>query len=75
MVGKEFKSGSRVKGRRSHGSAINVDKVTKSKIAVITGGMKSTSPDHYLDSTEMLINGQWQTGTMQRRKQKYFDFL
>ena len=47
-------------GRRSHGSAINIDKVTKAKIAVVTGGHNGNS---YLDSTEMLINGQWQTGT------------
>ena len=59
-----------MEGRRNHGSAINVDKVTKAKIVVITGGRNP-----YLDSTEMLINGQWQTGTIQCRKQKYFDLL
>jgi hypothetical protein len=47
-----------LQGRRYHGSAINVDKVAK--IAVVTGGYSSGS----LDSTEMLINGQWQTGTI-----------
>ena len=60
-----------LEGRRNHGSAINVDKVTKAKIAVVTGGIGNG----YLDSTEMLINGQWQTGTIQCRKQKYFDLL
>ena len=59
-----------LKGRRGPGSAINVDKVTKSKIVVVTGGCCG-----YLDSTELLINGQWQTGTIQCRKQKYFDLL
>ena len=59
-----------LEGREKHGSAINVDKVTKAKIVVITGGRNP-----YLDSTEMLINGQWQTGTIQCRKQKCFDFL
>ena len=49
-----------LQGRRLHGSAINVDKVTKAKIVVVTGGFASVS----LDSTEMLINGQWQTGTI-----------
>ena len=62
-----------MEGRRTHGSALNVDKVTKSKIVVVTGGLKSGSVR--LDSTEMLINGQWQTGTIQCRKQKCFDFL
>ena len=61
-----------LEGRKVHGSALNVDKVTKSKIAVVTGGNNGIVR---LDSTEMLINGQWQTGTIQCRKQKYFDFL
>ena len=61
-----------LKGRRRHGSATNVDKVTKAKIAVVTGGWNGSVA---LDSTEMLINGQWQTGTIQCRKQKYFVFL
>ena len=61
-----------LEGRHDHGLAINVDKVTKAKIVVVTGGW---SGNGRLDSTEMLINGQWQTGTIQCRKQKYFDFL
>ena len=60
-----------LEGRQNHGSALNVDKVTKSKIPVVTGGWNSNR----MDSTELLINGQWQTGTIQCRKQKYFDFL
>ena len=62
-----------MEGRRLHGSALNVDKVTRAKIPVITGGLKSGNVR--LDSTEMLINGQWQTGTIQCRKQKCFDLL
>ena len=70
-----FKSGPYLlEGRRTHGLAMNVDRVTKAKIAVITGGYSGTV---YFpkDSTEMLINGQWQTGTIQCIKQKKFDFL
>ena len=59
------------KGRQLHGCAMNVDRVTKAKIAVVTGGWNG----NYVDSTEMLINGQWKSGTIQWRKQKYFDFL
>ena len=58
-----------MEGRRYHGSALNVDKVTKSKIVVVTGGWRQIG-NVRLDSTEMLINGQWQTGTIQCRKQK-----
>ena len=56
-----------LEGRRGHGSATIVDKVTKAKIAIITGGVNYNFG--YLDSTEMLINGQWQTGTILGRKQ------
>ena len=52
-----------LEGRRTHGSAINEDKVTKAKIVVVTGGQDNGNA--YLDSTEMLINGQWKTGTIQ----------
>ena len=51
--------------RYGHGSAMNVDKVTKAKIVVVTGGWNGNG---YLNSTEMLINRQWQTGTIQCRK-------
>ena len=54
-------------GRNGHGSAINLDRVTKEKIVVVTGGWKKHNRIK-IDSTEMLINGQWQTGTVQCRK-------
>ena len=55
-----FSSGpSLLQGRHAHGSATIVDKVTKSKIPMVTGGYS----DGFLDSTELLINGQWQSGT------------
>ena len=60
-----------LEGRNRAGSAMNVDKVTKAKIAVVTGGWGG----YYMDSTELLINGQWQIGTIQCRKQIYFDCL
>ena len=60
-----------LEGRNVHGSAINLDKVTKSKIVVVTGGHSTNvhgTNGHILGSTELLINGQWQTGTIQCRK-------
>ena len=51
-------------GRRAHGSATIMDKVTKGKIAVVTGGYNGKR----MDSTEMLMNGQWETGTISCRK-------
>ena len=48
-----------LEGRYRHGSATVVDKVTKAKIPMVTGGYNSG----YMSSTELLINGQWQSGT------------
>ena len=50
-----------LEGRMAHGSATIIDKVTKAKIPVVTGGSNSTKG--VMDSTELLINGNWQTGT------------
>jgi hypothetical protein len=64
-----FSSGpSLLKGRQEHGSATCVDKVTKAKIPIVTGGTVSGylgSLGYVLDSTEVLINEQWQPGTIQ----------
>ena len=58
-----FSSGpSSLQGRNGHGSATVVDKVTKAKIPVVTGGWGNSVR---LDSTELLINGIWQSGTIQ----------
>ena len=54
-----------LEGRRWHASATIVDKVTKAKIPVVTGGYNNGD----LDSTELLIDGHWQTGKIQCRKQ------
>jgi hypothetical protein len=55
-----FSSGpSLLEGRYWHGSATIVDKVTKAKIPMVTGGSGGG------DSTELLTNGMWQSGTIQ----------
>ena len=57
-----FSSGpSLLKGRYDHSSATIVDKVTTAKIPIVVGGF-NVSPG-LLDSTELLINGMWQSGT------------
>ena len=57
-----------LKGRIWHGSATIVDKITKEEVVVVTGGYKNG--DH-IDTTEILINGKWQIGTIQFRKQNF----
>ena len=60
-----FSSGpSLLEGRVDHGSATCVDKVTKARIPIVTGGYKSYYSSYGLDSTELLINEQWQSGTI-----------
>ena len=54
-----------LKGRNDHGSATIVDKVTKEKIPMVTGGYDNGGA---LDSTELLINGMWQPGTIKKNK-------
>ena len=51
-----------LEGRIRHGSATIVDKVTKEKIPVVTGGINVGA------TTELLLNGMWQSGTIQRPK-------
>ena len=61
---KTFTSGPKLmEARSSHGSATIVDKTTKEKIPVVTGGYVDNKLFQVTDSTELLIDGQWQTGT------------
>ena len=58
---KTFTSGpTLITARTIHGSATIIDKMTKEKIPVVTGGYLAGI---YMDSTELLIKEQWQTGT------------
>ena len=59
-----------LEGRREHCSATCVDQVTKAKIPIVTGGYGSG--DVILDSTELLINEQWQPGTIQCKRSNMF---
>ena len=56
-----FSGPSLLYGRSWHGSATIVDKVTKAKIPMVTGGYNGG----YMSSTELLLNGMWQSGTIQ----------
>ena len=51
-----------LEGRNGHGSATCVDMVTKEKIPIISGGYGNGYVK--LDSTELLINEEWQQGTI-----------
>ena len=60
-VTQKFKPGpSLMKGRNEHTSGTVVDKETNENIVVVAGGYNNGD---VLDSTELLINGEWQQGT------------
>ena len=67
-----FSSGpSLLEGREQHGSATVVDKVTTAKIPMVTGGWGNgfvTEDGNGSGTTELLINGHWQLGTIQYPK-------
>jgi len=55
----EFQSGPNLlEVRKHHSSGTVTDQETKEKMTIIAGGDYST----YMDSTEMLFNGEWMTG-------------
>ena len=73
-----FSSGpSLLEGREDHGSATIVDKVTKAKIPMVTGGYGTSTVSTWgdLKSTELLINGMWQSGTIQLGKKSHNIFI
>ena len=56
-------------GRGWHGSGTLVDKGTKESIVVVAGGFGN---DGYLDTTELLIDGEWQEGKKSLTNMKMF---
>lgn len=64
-VSQQFQTGPHlITGRYDHTSATIQDKVTMENIVAVFGGFKATISDAYLDSAELLINGEseWQQG-------------
>ena len=64
-VSQQFQTGPNlITGRYDHTSATIQDKVTMENIVAVIGGFKGTIPTAYLDSVELLINGEseWQQG-------------
>ena len=56
-----------MKGREEHTSGTVVDQETNENIVVVAGGYNN---GNVLDSTELLIDGEWQQGT-NHEKNKY----
>ena len=61
---KTFTSGPKLMiARSNHGSATIIDKTTKERIPVVTGGYLDNELFQVTGSTELLIKGQWLAGT------------
>ena len=68
-VTQKFQPGpSLMKGREEHTSGTVVDKETNENIVVVAGGYNN---DDVFDSTELLINGEWQQGTNHANHEKW----
>jgi hypothetical protein len=72
-VTQKFQPGpSLMKGREEHTSGTVVDKETNENIVVVAGGYNNGD---VLDSTELLINGEWQQGTNHAKINTFILFL
>ena len=65
----EFKPGpTLLEKRNNHASATIIDKITKANVPVVSGGVtkagNSGNSHVILDSTELLIHGEWQAGKL-----------
>ena len=60
----EFQPGPNLlEGRNGHSSGTITDQKTKEKIVIVAGGSGANSGNcNYMDSTEILLNGEWVTG-------------
>ena len=59
-----------LEGRMNHASATIIDRVTKAKTPIVAGGV--TNAGEFIDSTELLINGEWQLGKICENKPESF---
>ena len=63
---REFQPGPNLlEGRTSHSSGTIMDQDTKEKIVIVVGGLNggiSQGTSTYMDSTEILLNGEWMAG-------------
>ena len=77
-VSQQFQTGPNlITGRYDHTSATIQDQVTMENIVAVIGGFKGTIPTAYLDSVELLINGEseWQQGKKSCKIKKKYAFV
>jgi hypothetical protein len=58
-----------LEGRDYHASGTIIDRVTKDKTPIVAGGVGTRDSSRYfINSTELLINGEWQSGKIREKK-------
>ena len=50
-------------GRMYHAASVVTDLETKEELVIVAGGSKTSSSNDFLDTTEILIDGTWTSGT------------
>ena len=50
-------------GRMYHAASVVTDPETKEELVIVTGGSTTSSSNDFLDTTEILIDGTWTSGT------------
>ena len=60
-------------GRSSHASGTIIDQETKEEIVAVFGGYNGSGSNFgAIDSTELLLDGEWQEGKNHAKRTKYF---
>ena len=47
----------------AHAAQIVIDSDTKEELVIVTGGLVTENGENYLDTSEILVEGEWVAGT------------
>ena len=50
-------------GRMAHAAQVVIDSETKEELVIVTGGLVTENGENYIDTSEILVEGEWVAGT------------
>ena len=50
-------------GRMAHAAQVVIDPETKEELVIVTGGLETENGETYIDTSEILVDGEWFAGT------------
>ena len=50
-------------GRMAHAAQVVIDSETKEELVIVTGGLETENGENYIDTSEILVAGEWVAGT------------